>query len=73
MGQADAVRSVFGWYTIPSTSAGCNYTQWAADANAAATAAGVNLSSYTYKVYAFPSASSCGWSGLAYCRGRSPG
>ena len=61
--------SVFGWYTIPSTSAGCNYTQWAADANAAATAAGVNLSSYTYKVYAFPSASSCGWSGLAYLPG----
>ena len=61
--------SVFGWYTIPSSSASCNYTQWAADANAAATAAGVNLNSYTYKVYAFPSVSSCGWSGLAYLPG----
>jgi chitodextrinase len=61
--------SVFGWYSIPSTSAGCNYTQWANDANAAAAAAGVNLSAYTYKVYAFPSASSCGWSGLAYLPG----
>jgi chitodextrinase len=61
--------TVFGWYSIPGTSAGCNYTQWANDANAAAAAAGVNLSAYTYKVYAFPSVSSCGWSGLAYLPG----
>lgn len=60
---------VFGWYTIPDTSASCNYSAWASSANAAATAAGVNLGVYTYKVYAFPSVSSCGWSGLAFLPG----
>jgi len=38
-------------------------------ARAKATAAGVPLSSYQYTVYAFPSTSSCGWSGLAYLPG----
>ena len=60
---------VHGWYTIPSTNAGCAYTTWANEARSAAIAAGVNLAAYQYTVYAFPQASSCGWAGLAYLPG----
>jgi gametolysin peptidase M11 len=56
---------VFGWYTLAVSSAGCAVDQWAQAANAAATAHGVTLSNYQHIVYAFPSESSCGWSGLA--------
>ena len=55
----------FGWYTLPATNSGCAVDVWAQAANAAATAAGVNLGSYQHVVYAFPYASSCGWAGLA--------
>lgn len=68
-GQLQLSGDVFGWYTIPDTNAGCNYTAWATSANAAATAAGVTVSAYDNIVYAFPSTSSCGWSGLAYLPG----
>jgi chitodextrinase len=68
-GQLQLSGDVFGWYTIPDTNAGCNYMAWASSANAAATAAGVTLSAYDNVVYAFPSTSSCAWSGLAYLPG----
>lgn len=68
-GQYAVSGSVFGWYTIPYDNTGCSYSTWATAARAAATAAGVALSSYTNFVYAFPSASGCGWSGLAYLPG----
>ncbi|MGL6279419.1 MAG: fibronectin type III domain-containing protein [Gaiella sp.] len=61
---------VFGWYAIPDTNTSCDYTAWGTSANAAAAAAGVNLSAYDHVVYGFPSTSSCGWSGLAYLPGR---
>jgi hypothetical protein len=35
-------------------------------ADAAATAAGVDINQYTFKFYLIPSASACGWGGLAY-------
>lgn len=60
---------VFGWYQIPASSAGCNYTNWASQANSAASAAGVDLSGYDNIIYAFPRVSSCGWAGLAYVPG----
>jgi hypothetical protein len=55
---------VVGWYTLPMTSTTCDTTSIANYANAAATAAGVNLGNYSRYVYAFPSLSACGWWGL---------
>ncbi len=72
-GQLTLTGDVFGWYTIPdstTTAPACNYGAWAASANAQAAAAGVNLSTYDHVVYAFPSVSACGWSGLANMPGR---
>jgi len=54
--------SVFGWYTLPISSATCDQNTIATYAKQAATAAGVNLSAYNKYVYAFPSLS-CGWTG----------
>ena len=56
---------VFGWYRCRTSSSGCAIDSWAASANAAAAAAGVNLSSYQHVVYAFPYVMDCGWAGLA--------
>jgi hypothetical protein len=72
-GQMTLTGDVFGWYTIPDSSAAtpaCQYSTWASSANAQAAAAGVNLSAYDHVVYAFPSAPGCGWSGLASLPGR---
>jgi gametolysin peptidase M11/fibronectin type III domain protein len=68
-GQLSMTGDAFGWYTIDATNAGCDYTTWATQARAKATAAGVPLGSYQYTVYAFPQAASCGWAGLAYLPG----
>ena len=68
-GQLTLTGDVFGWYTIPNTNANCAYSTWAGAANTAASAAGVNLSSYDNVVYAFPT-TSCGWAGLANMPGR---
>jgi hypothetical protein len=54
---------VFGWFTIGLDSTVCDSTQISALARAAATAAGVNLSSYGRYVYAFPK-NACTWWGL---------
>lgn len=54
---------VVGWYTIPESSTSCNITSIASDAQAAATAAGVNLSAYSHYVYAFPQNNACGFGG----------
>jgi chitodextrinase len=61
--------SVFGWYTLPETNAGCDWQQWRIDAMADANAAGANLASYDHVVFAWPFASSCGWAGLGYMPG----
>lgn len=53
---------VFGWYTLPISSATCDQNTIATYAKQAAVAAGVNLSAYNRHVYAFPSLS-CGWTG----------
>ena len=68
-GQFGVNGDVFGWYTIPYDNTGCAYSTWASAAKSAASAAGVSLTGYTNFVYAFPSASGCGWSGLAYLPG----
>jgi M6 family metalloprotease-like protein len=56
---------VVGWYTIPVSSTTCNITSIASSAQAAASAAGVNLSAYTHFVYAFPQNSACGFAGAS--------
>ena len=66
-GQTWFSGDVVGWYTLPMSST-CDYTSIASAANQAASAAGVNLSSYQRFVYAFPSAS-CGWWGISYIGG----
>ena len=70
VGQLTLSGDVYGWLTIPDDNAGCDYSGWGALARTAATNAGVNLSNYTNVVYAWPSASSCAWAGLAYLPGR---
>ena len=59
---------VRGWWTIPDTNANCDYSNWGSLARQRATSEGINLSSFTNIVYAFPSAG-CGWSGLAQVNG----
>ena len=54
---------VVGWYTIPLSSAVCDYQTLAAQARHAAAGAGVGLSNYTRYVYVFPK-NACGWSGI---------
>lgn len=52
-----------------STGGACDYSAWGAALDAAATAAGHNLSAYKRISYAVPKAGACGWSGLAYVGG----
>lgn len=54
---------IVGWFTINQSSSVCDYSTTASLADQAATAAGVNLSQYTRKVYAFPQ-NACTWWGL---------
>jgi hypothetical protein len=63
--QTSLTGDVVGWYTIPDSMTSCNLFQIATDAQSAATAAGINLSSYARYVYAFPYNSVCGWAGAS--------
>src|SRR5688572_22867661 len=54
----------YGWFTVAAVSAAtCDTQAIAREANAAAAAAGVDLSGYSHVVYQFPYRSVCGWSG----------
>ncbi|HEX8025933.1 MAG TPA: fibronectin type III domain-containing protein, partial [Candidatus Limnocylindrales bacterium] len=68
-GKVQVTGDVFGYYTLSIDETACDFTDIGNKANAAATAAGVNLSNYTNIQYAFPNLSACGWSGLAYVPG----
>jgi hypothetical protein len=46
--------NVYGWYTIPVSKASCDVYQISAEADKAATAAGVNLAAFSRLVYLFP-------------------
>lgn len=48
---------VVGWYSIPFY--GCNYYDWAYDAQVAARNTGINISSYQRFVYVFPTTNGC--------------
>jgi len=64
-GQTWLAGDVVGWYTIPLSSTTCVSGDIATHAEAAATVAGVNLSAYTRRVYAFPSNAACAFAGSA--------
>lgn len=56
---------VVGPFTINYSRAGaCDFYGWAAAADAAAQAQGVNLAQYNRRLYVIPRANSCGWAGL---------
>jgi hypothetical protein len=54
---------VFGWFQVPEPT-GCNVGMFATDADAAAAATGVDLSSYDHVLYYFPGRSDCWFGGL---------
>src|SRR5207247_9869522 len=69
--QTSLTGTVVGWYTLPTTTAalqnssGCNTQTIQNYANAAATAAGVNVAAYHRLVYLFPYLYFCGFAGLS--------
>jgi len=63
-GQTFMDFTVAGWYTIAATNSTCDYYTWATQAEAKATNAGFNVTSYDRRVFAFPQASSCSWWGM---------
>jgi hypothetical protein len=69
-GRVRSDGDVFGYYTIPSTNAGCNWQTWGNQARAAAKADGHDTAAYDHVAVVFPDAQSCGWSGLGYEPGR---
>jgi hypothetical protein len=62
-GQTWLSGDVFGWFTIPVTSASCDTTAIANYAKQAASSAGANLSLYSHYVFAFPQSSGCTFTG----------
>jgi hypothetical protein len=65
---------VYGWYTVSRNQAsGCDFTAWSASADAAAAAAGVDLSLYDHVAYVFPQQASgqtaCAFSGVGMMPG----
>lgn len=61
--QASLTGSVFGWYTIAASQASCDTSVISSQADQAAAAAGVDLSSYKSIVYMFPRTNACTWDG----------
>ena len=68
-GQTSLTGDIVGWYTIPLSDTACDTSQIATAAQNAAVAAGVNLSSYTRYVYAFPQNDACGFGGASFVGG----
>lgn len=61
---------VFGYYTIAMSKTVCDPSGLAAKADAAATAAGANITSFNRRVYMFPR-NACTWAGLGNVGGSS--
>lgn len=64
-GQTSVTGIAVGCFTIPESITTCNTSAIATDAQNAATASGVNLSSYTRYVYLFPLDNACGFAGAS--------
>jgi hypothetical protein len=62
-GQTWFKGQVFGYYTVGMSKTVCDAYKLASLADAAATAAGANLSAFNRKIYMFPR-NACAWSGL---------
>jgi hypothetical protein len=69
-GSMSVTGDVFGWFTVPADTSACNYLDWDVAARDAATAAGIDLSSYTNVAYVFPKQAACSWIGMAALPGR---
>jgi hypothetical protein len=65
-----AAADIVGWFTINQSYTVCDYSKTQSLAEQAATAAGVNLSQYSRRVYAFPQ-NNCSWWGLGSVGGKS--
>jgi hypothetical protein len=63
-GQTIMSFTVVGYYTIGAAGTSCDYYGWATQAEAKATAAGVNLNAYDRRVFAFPKVGGCSWAGM---------
>jgi hypothetical protein len=63
-GSFELTGDVFGWLQVPPMT-DCNHEVLGANANQAARAAGLNLSSYEQIAYWFPYVEQCRWSGQA--------
>jgi hypothetical protein len=64
----DAAPDVFGPFEIDFSAQGCNYYDWAYAAEAAAEAAGIDLSRYQHRIFILPhwrDLPDCQWSGVA--------
>jgi Gametolysin peptidase M11/NPCBM-associated, NEW3 domain of alpha-galactosidase len=62
--QTSLAGTVVGWYTIPATSTTCANSTWAGLADQAAIDDGIDISTYSRRIYAFPHTNACGWWGL---------
>ena len=64
----DGGTDVFGPFQINYSAASCDYTQWGIAADSAATAAGIDLSLYSHRLYVLPhkNDTACSWSGLGF-------
>jgi hypothetical protein len=62
-GQLATSADVFGWFVTATPTSNCNLLMLHQQADAAATASGVDLSLYTNKVYIFPKTAACNFAG----------
>jgi hypothetical protein len=62
-GQTSLLGHVAGWYTIALSSTVCDPAGLRSKALQAATAAGINVSAYNRRIFAFPR-NACAWAGL---------
>jgi len=69
-GRMTVTGSVFGWYQLNTSTAGCPWQTWHTLAWNAATAAGVNLSAFTNVMFIWPGTSQCGFAGMGYVPGQ---
>ena len=66
-GQVTLSGTIFGWITLPSSAATCDYVSWAEGAEAAL--GPETLAGYTNLVVLTPKTEACTWAGLAYLGG----
>jgi chitodextrinase len=68
-GRISVTGDVYGWFTLNASTSSCDYNAWGNAARNAASAAGINMGSFTNYVYAFPKVDACPWGGLGSVNG----